>query len=603
MGSALQRIGRPNAFSVPVAVLAVFPSILLVLSGPWAKFGGSLWKWAAIAVVAHGIAMLAMVPLRLTFLKAGDRPSRPTLTFAAFGLAGLVRALAIGQLAFAADLLPSAEVGQRVVGGTLAGLVYLSILALIVEAVRAHSDSISRLRLERTQLLSARSSSGEQLERVSAEIKQRVRDEIVGRLNAIAASVAGNARSGESEREAVVGLIDSKLKPLAAEIAVRPTGWQAQFSEVTTVDRRPSDSLLADAVRIRPVSPLAASVALTLVTGVSSVRLVGAPLAFAGAAALFPVLLGLLTVCRAVVTALGRRLGAGARVIVLTVTFELVGLIAVTAVIGFWRVVGDQSLGRTQDVLIATAPLLVVFICWGMAVAAAWNRRAAEIDSELEATVELLRLEVSLIGREVDAERERLARFVHGPVQDRLLAAWSLLAASDGGIPASGQIAQATELITEAVELVSEGAEFGDTVQQQFAITALIDEFALVWGGVVEVSGVVSDPAEELLRQDASAAAAVGEVIREGVANAVRHQRSKQVHVSVGTTREGLVEVAVEADSNSDVLVAATATPAATATAARRGLGSQNLDRLTQGWQLDLNATGSRLSATVATRV
>jgi signal transduction histidine kinase len=546
--------------------------------------------------------MLAMVPLRLTILRAGDRPSRPTLTFAAFGLAGLVRALAIGQLAFAADLLPSAEVGQRVVGGTLAGLVYLSILALIVEAVRAHSDSISRLRLERSQLLAARGSSGEQLQWVNAEIKQRVRDEIVGRLSAIAASVAANANSGEGQRDAVVDVIDSKLKPIAEDIALRPSGWQVQFSEVTAADRRPSDSLLADAVRIRPVSPLPASVALTLVTGVSSVRLVGAVLAFGAAAALCPLLLGLLALCREVVTSLARRIGASVMAVVLTVAFELVGLIAVAAVIGFWRLFGDQSLGRTEGVLIATAPLLVVFICWGIAVAVAWNRRAAEIDSELEATVELLKLEVSLIGREVDAERERLARFVHGPVQDRLLAAWSLLSASDGGVPAAGQLTQATELISEAVKMIDAGSDFGEAEQQQFTITSLIDEFALVWGGVVDVFGVVSDSAEVLLRQDASAAAAVGEVIREGVANAVRHQRSKRVQVSVGTAGDGLVEVSVDADSNSDALVEVAAPPATEPATARRGLGSQNLDRLTVDWQLDLSASGSRLAATVATR-
>lgn len=508
----------------------------------------------------------------------------------------------IGLLAFAAGLLPSAELGQRVVGGTLAGLVYLSILAVLVEAVRAHSDSINRLRVERTRLLSARVSSGDQLERVSGELKERVRDEIIGRLNAIAAAVAGNASCGEREREAVVDVIDSNLKPLAAEIAVRPGGWQAQLPEVVTLDRRPTDSLLADAVRIRPVSPVPASAALTLVTGVSSVRLVGAPLALATAVGLYPLLLGLLSLCRVAVAATGRRLGVGAMVVLLTVSFELVGLLAVAAVIAFWLVAGDQSLGRTEAVLVATAPLLVVFICWGIAVAAAWNRRAAEIDSELESTVELLRLEVSMIGREVDAERERLARFVHGPVQDRLLAAWALLAAGDVNVPATSQIAQATELITEAVGMIDAGAEFGEDAPDQFTIAALIDEFAVVWDGVVEVSGAVSDAADALLRQDASAAAAVGEVIREGVANAVRHQRSKRVQVSVGTAGAGLVQVLVEADSISHGLAAGAGAPSSDAGSSRRGLGSQNLDRLTTRWQLDLTATGSRLAATVSAR-
>ena len=597
MSELLNRIGRPNAFTWQVAVIAVVPSLVLVLAGPWARAGGSPLPWMAIALVGTAAAAVAMAPFRVTVLKAGERKSRPWLTLLAFAIAGMVRAVLIGQIAHRQGLLASPESGHRMVSGALSGVIDLSIIALMVQSVRDHSDSISRLSLEKNRLALARAGARIELERVRAEIVERVRGQLIGRLEALVSGFGETAGRLSTGAEALVRLIDATLKPLAEEISARSKGWEFEPAEVDLRTVRGGSRLFADSTRFSPINPAPTAVALALGGSASfmplagPIRMIAAGLVVAGGVWV------LLTLCVAPMRWASRTLGTFGRTLTLTALLYATGLAVTALVLLVWIVTGLGLESRIQISLLAFSPFVVLLVGWGIAVTAAWNRRAGEIDSELDATNESLKAQLAYLEAEVGAERDRLARFVHGPVQDRLIAAWGVLERSDHGHPSDADLSAAADLIGEALELLGQGiANSSEAVDSPPTVAELVDGYAAVWEGLVAIECSVAPETEESLARDPVASGAVGEVIREAIANAARHARSERISVSVTEETAGLVLVLVEADARNGATASSSSSEGA---AERRGLGSRTLDQITHSWSLETLATGSRLTATV----
>ena len=326
MRDLLERIGRPNSFTWQVAAIAIVPSLLIVLAGPWARSGGSPLPWIGFALCGTAVATVLMLPFRATVLKAGDRPARTLITLIAFALAGAVRGVIIGQLASSAGLLPHPETGQRIVGGALCGLVSLSIIALMVQSVRDHADSSRRLAAQRARLAIARASVRTELNRVSAEIVERVRMQMIARLETVAEVLGGAGGRFADGAQSIVGLIDSTLKPLVDEISSRPAEWNVDLSESEGPDDWDRRALLRDTTLISPINPAVTAVAIALVSGASFIPLAG-PLRMAAASAVVLTELRLLlALCIGPMKRAARTLGALQRAVVLTLLVEICGL-------------------------------------------------------------------------------------------------------------------------------------------------------------------------------------------------------------------------------------------------------------------------------------
>lgn len=589
------RIGRPNAFSWQVAAIAVFPSIVLVLAGPWTRAGGSPLPWIVIAVLSNGIATVAMVPFRLTVLRSAGRPSRPILTLFAFALAGVIRGVSIGQIAFQQGMLPTSEAGHRVVSGALAGVVYLSIIALMVQSVLDHADSTRRLAAERARLAAATAKSRSELERITAEIVERVRSQMIGRLSATVAGLEGERGRVADGARALSSLIDGTLKPLVDEITSRSALPQPLPVESEPAAGGMRGSLFSDATTVRPISPLVTATALSLAGSVSFVPLIGLPGMLLGGVLVWLGLALMFRLSMLVMRPASGALGPVARAVVLTLLLEISGLATTAIVVAAWDAVGLDLEPRIDAGLLAASPLVVVLVGWGIAITAAWDRRAHEIGSETAAAVESLRTQEANLARELAVERDRLARFVHGPVQDHLIAAWTLLERGGEGRPGDRELGEAATLIGEAIELLEERimASAGSPAPAA-TVEDLVRGYATVWDGLVEISCVVEEAAQARLSADHRAAGAVGEVIREAIANAARHARSEAVRVSVACGEMGTVVVTVDAEGS-----AGGGRPTAAAQPRRRGLGSETLDQFTSSWQLEVLERGSRLTAVV----
>lgn len=598
MAATFERLGRPNAFTWQVAAVAFIPSVILVLAGPWARSGGSPLPWMGIALLSSAAATAAMLPLRATLLPAGERPSRPVLTLVAFALAGLIRSLLIGQIAYSVGLLPDPEIGQRALGGCLSGVVYLSIIALMVQSVRDHADSSDRLAEEQARLAAVTAGSRAELERLSAEIVERVREQMLNRLESVVLALtdAGSRHAGGAQ--SIAQLIDSTLKPLVDEITSRPAhpAFRGPAAGPGRIVGRLS--LFSDTTMIRPISPGSTAGAIALAGSASFVPLAGPARMFAASAVVGVGLALMLRLCVVPMNWARRSLGPIGRAAILTVLLELSGLIVTALVLLLWSVLG-LTLDRQVNIsLMAASPLVLVLVGWGIAVTAAWNRRADEIDSEIAAAIESLKAQNSRIASEVAVERDRLARFVHGPVQAHLISAWGRLERGDGQLPDDEDLTGAAVQIGEAIRLLEERITDPRGEEESVATVGdLVAGYARVWEGLVDIGCSVEPGAQSLLLEDPVAASAVGEIIREGIANAARHARSERVTVAV--TSDGLesVRVVVEAEARVDVSTAAGAGPGASP---RRGLGSSTLDDLTGSWQLEMLGSGSRLTAEVA---
>lgn len=600
MSDLFDRLGRPNAFTRRVAAFALIPSLLLVLGGPWARVGGSLPLWLGIAVLGNVVATCAMVPIRLTILKRGDRPSRPITTLAAFAAAGLIRGVVVGQVGHAAGLLGTAEVQLRVVSGSLVGLFLLPIIALMVQSVSDHSELVSLLDSEKARLSAVRAESGATLARLNGEVVDRVLGQITIRLQAIASSMQAVGSGQRDGGAAVARLIDDVVKPLVSDMDSRRDAWAAPHPSAAPPPSVSKTALFADATLIKPVDPPVIVGACALAGTTTLFPLAGGVGKFIPAAAVaWSVLFICLSVLKAPMRRASRSLGAPGRAVALTVLLELAGLVTVVAVLMLWAALGRGLDTRTQLSLLAASPLILITVGWGIALTAAWNRRAVEIDSELAATVESLKAQVAQIETEADVERERLSRFVHGPVQDQLIAAWAQLEGVDGSPPDEAHAAAAADLIAGALQMLSERITSGEsTGGGPPTVEQLIAEYAHVWAGVVEIKCDVSLRAQAQLTRDPLAAVAVGEVIREGIANAARHSRSRHIAVTVDCEAQGSVQVVVAADMP---LGMPNPSSGSSEVEGRRGLGSRVLDQVTKSWRLELDEAQSRLFADIPT--
>ncbi|MCX6388644.1 MAG: hypothetical protein NTX07_07945, partial [Solirubrobacterales bacterium] len=525
-------------------------------------------------------------------------PSRPALTITAFALAGSIRGVLIGQMAYAASLLPNTQLGQRLASGALSGIVYLAIIALMVQSVRDHADSGAQLAREQAHLADATAGSRAELERVSAEIVERVRGQMITRLEVIVYALTEAGSQLADGAKAIAGLIDSTLKPLVDEITSRPEHLRLADPKTAVTAAGDRMALFSDTTMIRPISPEATAVAIALAGSASFIPLAG-PARMLAASVL--VGFGLTFVLRVFAVPMrwaARMLGPFGRAGVLTLLLELSGLILTALVLLLWSVLGLDLQRQTYISLMAASPIVVVLVGWGIAVTAAWNRRADEIDSELAAAVESLKAQDASLVREVAVERDRLARFVHGPLQDHLIAAWGLLERGDSQLPvdndlvgAAIQIGQAIQMLEDRIADPQAGTEALPTVSQ------LVGSYARVWEGLVEIECSVDPTAQSRLADDPLAAGAIGEVIREGIANAARHARSDRVNVLVTSDNPESVRVVVEAEARIDLSTAAEGRPEASA---RRGLGSSTLNQLTTSWQLEKLDSGSRLTAVIS---
>ncbi len=249
--TALRRIGGPNAITGwSFALTAVVFAIATLLPTTRDRITGPAEPRLAVAMLATGAAFAVLVLARATVLRGAARPPRPVVALAVFALAGVVQALALMALRPRFGLVPL-DPGLLIATRAAAGVVWLSIVAILVDEVRSHNERVAELTARIGALCEVRDREDADRAATVRVLRDETLDPLRRALDAIGQSLGGGggAERARAEADRVRRLVEDEVRPASHALLDR---------EAAAEDLGRS-AILARRARLRLVVRLAAS--------------------------------------------------------------------------------------------------------------------------------------------------------------------------------------------------------------------------------------------------------------------------------------------------------------------------------------------------------
>ena len=524
------------------------------VGGKWAT---SLIPWAALSPIgifgvffgfgfenlaSHGIELFlvtslgylasGVIPLvaRNTFLQPSLQSRlRPLLALLVFSLTGLVAALVTAGLVTQLGIVQGYDLPRAVIARTWQGI-YWSTFATLALA------SFDDFRLASRQLESQISRSlefSQNLEQSVLKIRKDIVDSVKRTLS---------EAMDKSDPRNLNRLADTVLRPLTARL-----NQNTPFQELT-MDRDDARLEISKTIKSALITPKA--VFLTSPAG----AFYSAPITVSRLG-----LLGLLTVL-----GLGLLI-AGALLVIRKLPSQGLGirLVAIAAAVWLSYLLGVRAedfseSGTTVLGLLHVGGWLVVLLV--LFLTETQHKLALKLD-ELEQKAARTNWLEQRLQQEVWVESKKLARIVHGTVQSQIRAA----AVCQRGL----SDAELQALLDECLELIEQGVEV-------VSFAEFIAQSRRLWSGTFEIEVDLSSRVLGEAEQDPIALAALIEVTREAITNAVRHGNAKFGTIAFGEFVGEPDHITIEL-SNDGGPLSDKSTP---------GMGSSLLDELTSEWEL-----------------
>lgn len=213
-----------------------------------------------------------------------------------------------------------------------------------------------------------------------------------------------------------------------------------------------------------------------------------------------------------------------------------------------------------------------------LAIGGAFNARRKEILERTEAYQREIEHEVAALKTEIWHVRRQTGLMVHGSLQGALIATGLHIQQSGNNEP---KVAELVARLESGLRDVS-----GENPRED--ILEFLDSLADAWTGLCAVTSHVNNAALAVLSSSPPASAAVAEVAREGLNNAVFHGKAQNVDISVSALDNRTLLVSVTNDGQEPPR-----NPG-------EGLGTQLLNTVTQSWALERKNNTTHLTATIA---
>jgi signal transduction histidine kinase len=462
--------------------------------------------------------------------------------------------------------LPEIEPILLIVTRAIAGVLWLSIVAIIVDDIRSHAARVDELTHRIDALGRVLRAERDDAERLSGELQDQTLGALRRTIDEIARRLAGVADgfSVSTEAEALRRLIDDEVRPLSHELLQREVfaeeppelGPRVRGRARLGFIVRLAVSTIAAPAWLAVLLPMALlllfavqriGVTFTILVSLSYIVLVGASMLLARRL-LDPVL---------------PRLPVWAAALLVLTTYEV---LAAITVINNW-VWGDLSLiGRWVE----WPTLFTLPAIWlGIAARNAAQSQRRDVEAHLEAVVAEYSLITARRRQRLRHEYQLVGRLLHGNVQSTLLAVSARIdrAAQATGAEHAAMLDAAARDLHELRDRIA-----SPELEQWTAREALDDVFAL-WDQLLVVQ-LHCDTAM-LARLDAAPAtrSAVIDVVAEALTNAVRHGAARAVDVRLDSRPDGRLSVIVRDDGRAS-------------SAGAPGMGSRLLDAVAISWTL-----------------
>lgn len=493
MRQVLNRIGGPYGISFsawllisPISILFtqdVVPEGIQLSEVPFAGY--------LVGIIGHLATGLVLFAGKLLLLRNVDNKPRPLTTLAVMALAGITRGFSVAYSFEWFGLVAQADYFERMRSGAVLTVIWFAIAGLVIDSRSNYLKSYSSLATSLDEQLELRLKGEKLIEDSRSEILDQIR-----------ATLRAALRLGTKSKDIHVA-VDDLIRPLSHRLAADASGLRSQISPPSR--RLRAKSVLRTALGTSAHNPLPTAAMAIFGTITSKIWSQG-PIAILASIFEFALIWGLL--------ALARRI-------------RLRGVMAPVA----WVATGLVSVGLTEIIFYENPfsnPLLIAYLAVNVLVPAALFAFLGAYQAEAELNLSQLRKNLSVLGWETKAleqrlwvERQRLGRFVHSELQSRLRAF------------ALRFDFQAQDPTQEDLERLREDCErslvFDDEIQ---SLDSVLQMQLQLWEGIMEVSFEPNSRELQLVEKDAYAASCASMIIREGLANAVKHGKAKRASVS-----------------------------------------------------------------------
>ena len=570
------RIGGPFALSTPVIITAWVVFILGTLSVDVLDGDAVTIPSLVIGTLSASVGAAFAFAARF-WMPVRNRPARTWLAIATFMATGAVRVLCTGGLTSLAGLELDPSAGDRLFPSAVQCAVVMGAVAMIVDRSAEHRVLYEVLLNERQRLLLLRESFEESIALARIDLEREVHDVLDPTIAQIRELLRVLGESGAQDLGAASELLSSAVagvvRPLShALIAQRDDASVGAMTIRVEPEPTPGLPRTVDVPdSIRPGWVVGVNLALLAATvpilGVQYVALLLAipftPLMWAALAAVrywWP--------RRRPKLPLGWALMALLAVYTLTSGVLFWAQVVVTSVAG-WSFSGHLWPWMTRNILVGMI-VSVVFIV---------DRRRRDDESDLALVNAELAMVVARRRTELWSTRRKMSYVLHGSVQSSLVSAAVALAQPGVDVTRIDSLRTSIDEAVMSIDLVD---------AQATSIELALAQIVSLWGFACHVDVSIDASTVRILDRDPAAATAVGEIVREGVSNAVRHGHAASIAVEIHPLDDGLLRVRVDDDGAGLV---GDLSP---------GLGSLMLDEVTFRWSRAPLGTGSRLEALLA---
>ena len=245
------------------------------------------------------------------------------------------------------------------------------------------------------------------------------------------------------------------------------------------------------------------------------------------------------------------------------------------------RAIPDDWLGYSTWGFTTDFPnLLIASITCGIALAAGgvFHARKQELITRTEKLQAETNRQISALRAEIWHINRQTALMVHGSLQGALIATGLQLQ----------RCGTSESEISTVIQRLEDGLKKVTHAESVKPVREFLDSLTEAWGGIVALRWRARDETLATLDQHPAMSAALTEIAREGVNNAIFHGDAQTVEIFLDITPAGNAQIVVEDDGGG------------TNGKQRAGLGTELLDSVTIRWALTRDGAHTRLTAELA---
>lgn len=553
MNESFKKLGKPEAINRFTTLVPAFFVFAGTFVSARADNFDRIFLFTAIDFVAVLPFIFTLAFGRLVLNHIAKEDPKPYFTLIIFLVAIIARAITLDYLLLSYDFTDQSLIIYRIflsLFGVLAGTVMIAIIVIgsidlsnINKNLVAKSEELSEIREEKINRISTK----------RQKLINDIRNELLENLRQF------EKISNSSNLDLLNAFIDDFIKPFSRRLVsqLEPIHFQKPMVTNSKVE-------LSQALKISQVN-------LKIYALPSNFWLASATLAF-----LFPTygLLGLWSGIFCFIVGLVLLLTANSLLERKQTNFSLIQRATLLSAIFFLHSIlhyGAMSLFTPFEDLKPNRfiPLAVVvfLIDWMTSIAFSFYRTQEKLNLELSSLNYSLKQEVIVLNRLHRKLRLGVARVLHGPIQDGIVAVIYKNKYQINESSVQDVLAQIQTTIEASV------VKYLETEQQGKSLESQLLDLQTLWTHSAVITFDLDPTVNQLTKADPSLKDAVIEVTREAISNAIRHANSSEIQVEISTkSNDQLILISVINEAKKKPKNS------------RTGLGTQMFDELTIQW-------------------